>query len=171
MTAPAFLAERYVLEARGRAGEQLILARLEPREAEALGPALAGIDPWATHAYAAQALSAYLGKDEPGAPRFALRAGDSLAGAVGLRLDWLKGPYLQLLGLLPGYQGCGFGAAVLTWMQREACAVSERNLWVAASDFNSGALRFYERHGFVRVAALEGLVAEGRSEILLRKRL
>jgi ribosomal protein S18 acetylase RimI-like enzyme len=42
---------------------------------------------------------------------------------------------------------------------------------VAASDFNSGALRFYERHGFVRVAALEGLVAEGRSEILLRKRL
>ncbi len=123
------------------------------------------------YAYPVSALSAYLGMDEPGAPRFSLRAGDALAGAVGLRLDWLRGPYLQLLGLLPGYQGRGSGAAVLAWIEREARAVSQQNLWVVASDFNSGALRFYERSGFTRVAALEALVAEGRDEILLRKRL
>jgi GNAT superfamily N-acetyltransferase len=75
------------------------------------------------------------------------------------------------LGLLPGYQGCGFGAAVLARIEREAREVSQRNLWVVASDFNSGALRFYERYGFARVAALEALVAEGRDEVLLRKRL
>jgi len=171
MAAPAFLAERYEFETCGRSGERLIMARLLPNEAETLGPALAAIDPWATYAYQASALSAYLGKDEPGAPRYSLRAGDALAGAVGLRLDWLRGPYLQLLGLLPGYQGCGFGAAVLAWIEREARAVSQRNLWVVASDFNAGALRFYERQGFTRVAALEALVAEGRAEILLRKRL
>jgi GNAT superfamily N-acetyltransferase len=147
------------------------MARILPHEAETLGPALAAIDPWATYAYPASALSVYLGKDEPGAPRFSLRDGATLAGAVGLRLDWLRGPYLQLLGLLPGYQGCGFGAAVLAWIEREARAASQRNLWVVASDFNSGALRFYERYGFTRVAALEALVAEGRDEVLLRKRL
>jgi diamine N-acetyltransferase len=172
MTAPPFLAERYELEARGQLGERLIMARMLPHEAEALGPALAAIDPWATYpSYPASALSAYLGKDEPGAPRYSLHTGDALAGAVGLRLDWLRGPYLQLLGLLPGYQGCGFGAAVLAWIEREARVAKQRNLWVVASDFNSGALRFYERCGFTRVAALEALVADGCDEILLRKRL
>jgi GNAT superfamily N-acetyltransferase len=166
----AFLAERYELGCCG-SGEQLSLGRLEPGEAEALGAAFAAIDPWASYPYPAAALAAYFANDEPGAPRFSLRAGAGLAGAVGLRIDWLRGPYLQFLGMLPGRQGRGLGKAVLHWIESEARAAAQRNLWVLASDFNAGALRFYEREGFARIAALDALVAEGRAEILLRKRL
>lgn len=167
----AFLAEHYELGSCARSGGRLTLGRLAPGDAEALGAAFAAIDPWVSYPYPAPALAAYFAKDEPGAPRFSLRAGGELAGAVGLRLDWLRGPYVQFLGMLPGHQGCGFGKAVLDWVESEARAVTQRNLWVLASDFNAGALRFYERQGFARVAALEALVAEGRAEILLRKRL
>ena len=59
----------------------------------------------------------------------------------------------------------------MAFMEREARAAEERNLWVAASEINDGAIRFYERHGFVRVAALDGLAYDDRVEFLLRKRL
>ena len=36
-----------------------------------------------------------------GAPRFAVWLGGKLAGAAGLRLNWLRGPYVQFLGVLP----------------------------------------------------------------------
>lgn len=94
-----------------------------------------------------------------------------IIGALGLRLDWLRGPYVQFLAVLPANQTRGIGALILAWVERQALARAERNLWVAASDFNTGALRFYERHGFSRVADLDGLVREGRKEILLRKRI
>ena len=45
------------------------------------------------------------------------------------------------------------------------------NLWVLCSDFNTGALAFYARHGFRQVTPLEGLVGEDLTEILLRKKL
>jgi GNAT superfamily N-acetyltransferase len=171
MSAAGFLAESYELPACGPPGGRLTLGRLGPQEAETLGSAFAAIDPWASYPYPASALTAYFAKDEPGAPRFSLCAGCELAGAVGLRLDWLRGPYVQFLGLVPTYQGRGLGKAVLDWIEHEARALAQCNLWVLASDFNSGALRFYERQGFARVAALEALVTEGRTEILLRKRL
>ncbi len=39
------------------------------------------------------------------------------------------------------------------------------------SDFNAGAQRFYERHGYVRAGALDGLVLPGVAELLYWKRL
>ena len=39
------------------------------------------------------------------------------------------------------------------------------------SDFNVKARTFYERHGFVVVAPLPGLVREDRTELLMRKQL
>ncbi len=53
----------------------------------------------------------------------------------------------------------------------QARAAGDRNLWVCASDFNAAGIMFYERHGFSRVADLDGLVRDGRTEVLLRKRL
>jgi ribosomal protein S18 acetylase RimI-like enzyme len=139
--------------------------------AETLGPSLAKIDPWARYAYTPQALTAFLAASEPGSPRFAINSGRAIAGAFAIKENWLRGPYLQFLGLLPAFQAQGIGSAVLGWFEthgREACA---QNLWVVASEFNDRALSFYEKHGFRRVTPLADLVAEGCSEILLRKRL
>jgi diamine N-acetyltransferase len=88
---------------------------------------------------------------------------------VSIRSPWLKGPYLELLAILPEFQGNRLGAGILAWFEREALRLEARNLWVRAASFNARALRFYEGHGFRPAATLSGLVAEGYDEILLRK--
>lgn len=142
-----------------------------PAEAHELAAIFAAMEPWSRYPFTAAALKAYLAGDETGAPRYAIRLENRLAGALGLRLNWLRGPYIQFLGLVPGAQGEGAGSHLIDKLVEEARAADERNLWVAASAFNTGALKFYERHGFVRVAELDGVVQEGIDEILLRKRL
>jgi GNAT superfamily N-acetyltransferase len=147
---------------------------LEPMSAAAadfLGPSLARIDPWARYAYAPSQLATFLAAEETGAPHFAIKVDGAVAGAVCVRTNWLRGPYLQLLALLPANQGHGIGGSILAWFEAEARAENAQNLWVCASEFNARAISFYERHGFSRTAALPDLVVDGTSEILLRKRL
>ena len=94
-----------------------------------------------------------------------------MVGAAVIRPGWLRGPYLQFLGVVPGFQRRGLGGALLAWMEREARAAKERILWVAASEINTDAIRLYERHGFTQTAKLDDLAWDGRAEILMRKRL
>ncbi len=147
------------------------LEPMTPVAAKTIGPLLSRIDPWARYAYTGDALTAFLANEEPGAPRFAIKADRVIAGAISIRNNWLRGPYLQFLGILPGYQSHGIGGAILDWFENEARGIGAQNLWVAASEFNTRALSFYEKHGFNRIATLSDLVVEGSSEILLRKRL
>lgn len=171
---PPFSAERYDLgrvRVSAGGGESAVTVTPFPSAAASqLAEALAAIDPWKSYPYPASGLARYFASSAPTAPIYALCTGGTIAGVVGLRLDWLRGPYLQFLGILPEHQGLGLGARVLDWMQREA-GPQTRNLWVCASDFNVGAIRFYERHGFRRIAVLDGLVQDDRTEVLLRKRL
>lgn len=139
--------------------------------AEMLAPQLANIDPWARYNYTPAALASFLAAGEADAPRYAIAVGRAIAGAVCIRKNWLRGPYLQFLGILPPYQSQGIGSSVLNWFESQAREVGAQNLWIAASEFNVRALSFYERHGYGRVAVLTDLVVEGSSEILLRKRL
>ena len=125
--------------------------------------------PWSVMAYPAEALARFLAAADDGAWRFLLEVDGVEAGAVSIRFPWLKGPYLELLALLPPFQRQGIGAGILTWFENEASALGARNVWVCASSFNDGALRFYESHGFRPAAMLRGLVADGHDEILLRK--
>lgn len=146
----------------------------EPMTAAAagtLGPLLARIDPWQRYRFTPQALTAFLASDEADAARFTINADRALAGAVAVKRNWLRGPYLQFLAVLPVFQRQGIGSRVLDWFEREAMHGGAQNLWIAASDFNASALAFYENRGFVRVALLPDLVAEDTAEILLRKRL
>ena len=147
---------------------------LEPMTEDAakiLGKAFTEIDPWRRYPYPASALEAYLCGNETGAPRYVIRVGRALAGAVGVREVWLRGPYMQFLGILPSFQRLGIGKLVLDWFEAAARQRDDRNIWVTASDFNADAIRFYERFGFGRVASLEDLVRDGKTELLLRKSL
>src|SRR4029078_5233315 len=93
---------------------------------------------------------------------------DELAGAIGVRRSWLRGPYLQFLGILPVFQRRGIGRVALDWFEGEARAAQAQNLWVAASDFNTRALAFYERSGFRRVAKLADFVFDDSGGIRAR---
>ncbi len=172
MSGPAaFSAEHYTLEVAEEPTGALVLTALPEGEAAQLGAAFAAIDPWASYGYPAAALATYFGKREPTAPRFLLTFRNEVAGAMGMRCDWMRGPYIQFLGILPPFQRRGLGCTLLAWIESEARAAQERNLWVAASEINADAMRFYERHGFAQAARLPDLVYDGRTEILLRKRL
>ncbi len=156
-------------------GTRISLAPMTLDAADALGAAFSKIDPWVRYplnpAGHGAILGAHLGAIEPGAPRYEVSAGAAACGAVGLRLNWFSGPYLQFLGILPGFQGQGLGSMVLSWLDAAAREHGARNVWVAASDFNAGAIRLYEKHGFKRVAVIDNLVADGLNEVLLRKKL
>ncbi|MEQ1717615.1 MAG: GNAT family N-acetyltransferase [Hyphomicrobium sp.] len=154
-----------------RSGGVLTLGLIDGEAAVELGQAFSALSPWVVYPYSAAALQAYFEGSRPDAPRYCLRSGDTLIGALGLQLNWLRGPYIQFLGVLPAHQAAGTGARVLEWVEAQARERADRNLWVAASDFNARALSFYERHGFQRVSVLDGLVQDGRDEVLLRKRL
>jgi GNAT superfamily N-acetyltransferase len=151
---------------------ELSRARLVPLEAAAcatLARAITAMPPWSVVSYPAETLARTLAVSFNGVFRYRIEVEGVTAGAVSVRSPWLKGPYLELLAVLPAFQGRGIGAAFLAWFEAEAAEQAARNLWVCASSFNKRALRFYERHGFQPAATLPGLVADGYDEILLRK--
>lgn len=139
--------------------------------AAALGRELAAIPPWSTMTYPASGLTAFLTRRDDASRRFVIVSGGAVAGVLAIRWPWLMGPYLELLGLTPPFQGRGLGAAALDWMEGEAARAGARWLWLLASSFNARAIAFYERRGFARVAPLDDLVADGFTELLMRKRL
>ncbi len=149
----------------------IVLAPMRPEDAPALGAAFSVIDPWVRYPLTHDALAKFLGTIEPSAPRYLIREGGDAAGTLTVRLNWLGGPYLQFLAVVPTHQKNGIGALALSWFEGAARKEKARNLWVAASDFNAGAIRLYERHGFQRVAVIDSLIADGLDEVLMRKKL
>ena len=86
------------------------------------------------------------------------------AGTLGV------GGYLRLLAVVPEATGEGVGAALLLAFEAEVARES-RHAFLLVSDFNDGAQRFYERHGYARVGAVPGLVLPDVSELVYWKRL
>jgi ribosomal protein S18 acetylase RimI-like enzyme len=79
---------------------------------------------------------------------------DTAVGEVSFRIeeqDGVKKAYLMTIGVLPAYQRLGIGTALLEHAIKEAQAlgpIEEMYLHVLAE--NTGAIAFYERHGFVK---------------------
>jgi len=166
-TRPAYGGRQYELAVAGAAAT---LDEITPRDAALLGAAFAAMEPWSGYGMSAEALASFLARAEPGYARFAIRLGSVLAGAIVVRETWLLGPYLQFLGLLPGHQGRGLGKAALEWMASQA-PWGTRNLWLCVTASNTRARVFYERHGFEHAALLCDLVAAGKDEVLMRRRM
>jgi len=139
-------------------------------EAAMLAAECAAMEPFLALGFSATGLANYLRRPDPGCFRFAIGTDTAPAGVLVLRWPWLRGPFIELLALLPAAQGRGLGRAVITWAAAEAQKVSA-NLWATVSDFNAPARAFYLRSGFVEIAELPGLLGEGGSEILLRRHL
>lgn len=131
-----------------------------------VAPALAAMDPWLTLGYTAAGLAAYLGRDDAALTRMVVERGGAPAAVLALRRPWLRGPYVELLAVLPAGRGLGLGRQLVGW----AAGQGGGNLWACVSAFNHTARAFYARAGFVEVATLPDLVVDGAEEILLRRR-
>jgi diamine N-acetyltransferase len=169
--AAAFRAEKYGLPGPGTA--MLELSPVRHDEAAGLAARLSREPPWSSYPIAAAQLERLFQTSGDGAVVLALRTPDQPAplGVAVVRWPWLRGPYMQFLGLDPRFQGCGIGGRVLAWMDAEARHAGAANLWICVASFNVGAHRLYSRCGFETVAALDDLVKDGVPEILMRKRL
>src|SRR5207249_12185434 len=70
--------------------------------------------------------------------------------------------------LAPWAQGKGLGGTLLAYLEVVVFARA-KNLFACVSDFNQGARRFYERHGYRELGPVPNLLLPGSAEILLRK--
>ncbi len=80
------------------------------------------------------------------------------------------GGYLRLIAVVAGGEGKGTGVALLRAFEAETAKASA-HAFLLVSDFNDGAMRFYEREGYARVGAMPGLVLPDVAEVLYWKRL
>ncbi len=148
-----------------------IIRPLHLGEARPLAEALAGMDPWGRLGFKPAVLTTYLEKRDGALSVYGIEIGGHLAGGMTLRYPWLKGPYLELLAVLPAYQKHGLGRLALEWAMARARHGGAGNLWACVSAFNTPARAFYHRLGFVETCQLDDLVRDGEAEMLLRKRL
>jgi GNAT superfamily N-acetyltransferase len=167
MTSSPFSTGTAELPDSGDRGVQLL--PFEPRLARPMAEAIAAMEPWSVMNYPAEKLAALLAKPDAGVSRYLVSLDGTEAGLVSVRSPWLKGPYLEILALLPHAQALGIGASIMTWFEAAALRHEARNLWVCVSAFNVRAAAFYARHGFAAAAVLPGLVADGYDEVLMRK--
>ena len=105
-------------------------------------------------------------------------SGDKLAGFCKLRFpsgyahhsDARRPMALQQLYTDPAMTGLGIGARLMEWaldMARECTADAiQLSVWSG----NTGAQRFYARHGFVKIADIDFWVGEHRDDELLLER-
>ncbi len=149
----------------------LELRPLTPEAAEDLGAALAAMPPWSVIGWPADRMAKGLKQALPSVKRFEVRADGALAGIIVVHDRFLHGAYLQLLAVLPDFQGRKLGHRLLEWMEAEARRAEARQLWVCVSTFNTRAQAFYKRFGFEAVAVLDKLVTDASDEIFMRKRL
>jgi ribosomal protein S18 acetylase RimI-like enzyme len=140
--------------------------RAEDREA--VIAILAGSDPWKRLGYGAaewQRLFELPLRDREG---FIIEADGAVVGLALLRPRFLLGEYVELLAIAPDAQGKGLGQLLLAHLEKLVFARAN-NLFVCVSDFNSGARRFYRRHGYEEIGPIPNLLIEGSAEILMRK--
>jgi ribosomal protein S18 acetylase RimI-like enzyme len=150
----------------------LTLAPLTAEHVSKLGQALAAIPPWSVIGYPAERMTRGLTREQPSVKRFeALSADRKLAGLIVIQDPFLHGPYLQLLAVLPGFQGRNIGLRLLQWMEAEARKAEARQLWLCVSTFNESGRAFYERFGFEAIAVFDKLATDASDEVFMRKRL
>lgn len=157
-----YAAPQYTLDA-------CVLHRLhDPKEARTLSHVLAEMDPWRTLGYTPGALEQYLLRPDETLYRYVVSVESQPSGVVCVRYPWLRGAYLELIGLDAALQGRGLGRAVLQWIEEQA-RQAVPNVWVLVSAFNIRARTFYEQQGFCIIGTLQDFVRPGYDEILLRK--
>jgi GNAT superfamily N-acetyltransferase len=80
------------------------------------------------------------------------------------------GGYLRLIAVVPEATASGVGSALLAAFEAEVARFS-RHAFLLVSDFNHGARRFYERHGYAGIGSIPGLVLPDVAELVYWKRL
>ena len=129
---------------------------------------LTGRDPWQRLGYTADDWQRLLMPPLRDREGWVLEHAGQPAGIAIVRLQFLRGDYLELFAIAPGAEHRGLGRALLAEVERRVFARTG-NLFVCVSDFNHPARRVYARNGYQQVGVLADLIVPGSAELLLRK--
>ena len=100
--------------------------------------------------------------------RYAAVRGDAFVGVLILNLRGAFVGYLQTVFVAPQARGSGVGSALVQFAE-ERIFSAHPNVFLCVSAFNTGARRMYKRLGYAPVGELTNFLADGQSELLLRK--
>lgn len=167
------MAQVFEMGVRPFCGSHYILRPCELRAMEiewisSIANQLAQQEPWHTLAYTSDVLYRYLASSRQDSMCFAVMRKGEITGVMCVRFPWLRGVYLELIGLFPQAQGQGIGRAVCDWLEQETSGHTD-NLWTLVSSFNSPARRFYSNCRFIEIGVLKDFVRPGYDEILMRR--
>ena len=140
----------------------------KPEDRQAVIRILGESEPWKTLGYTAVDWEHLFDPLPQGREGFIVEADGAVAGLALLRQRFLLGDYLELLAIAPWAQGKGLGGTLLAYLE-DVVFARAKNLFACVSDFNQGARRFYERHGYREIGPVPNLLIPGSAEILLRK--
>lgn len=140
----------------------------KPEDREGVIRILGDAEPWKTLGYTGADWGRLFDPLPRGREGFVIETDGAVAGLALLRPQFLLGDYLELLAIAPWAQGKGLGGALLAHLENVVFARA-KNLFACVSDFNRGARRFYERHGYKEIGPIPNLLIKGSAEILLRK--
>jgi ribosomal protein S18 acetylase RimI-like enzyme len=140
------------------------------KDAQFLSTLLASMDPWHTLRYTASALLRYFVRPDPGLYRYAIGIQGKTIGVVCIRYPWLRGAYIEFIGVEGSFQSLGIGREILSWIE-EQTRLEASNVWVLVSSFNQKAREFYTRQGYAEVGILKDFMHPGYDEVFLRKML
>jgi ribosomal protein S18 acetylase RimI-like enzyme len=79
-------------------------------------------------------------------------------------------PYLRLIAVDENFRGNGVGSVLMHEFEMRTIDVG-RDYFLLVSDFNEGAIRFYEQHGYKKRGELPDFAKQGITEIIMVKSL
>jgi aspartate/methionine/tyrosine aminotransferase/ribosomal protein S18 acetylase RimI-like enzyme len=131
---------------------------------------MAASSPWSQLHFGIEQCRALLGA--PALKLWSVADAGRVIGFVALRPDGIEGePLLEYVCVHEDFRGKGIGRKLIGQVE-EWCRDKSRpdsNIYLFVSDFNTHAIRLYERLGYVRVGAIPDYNVYGQTEYLYRK--
>jgi [ribosomal protein S18]-alanine N-acetyltransferase len=139
---------------------------VEKADKEDAAKVMASHDPWLKLGRTYEKCLATI--NNPLAESYIMKCDDKVIGVATIQLKGALVGYIQTLILIPEFQGHTLGSQMITFLEKRIHEVSP-NVFLCVSDFNMDALRLYKKMGFEVIGEIKNYIAEGHSELLLRK--
>jgi ribosomal protein S18 acetylase RimI-like enzyme len=149
--------------------EKPIISLATDEEREWTAELLAGTEPWIT-------LGVTIDKclkscTDPDYLLYVAHLGGKPCGSIILHKRGVAGsPYIKSIAVSGEFRSHGIGAKLIEFTEN-LFRNEAKHLFLCVSSFNSRARSFYERLGFEAVGEFKDYIVEGKSEILMHKRL
>jgi [ribosomal protein S18]-alanine N-acetyltransferase len=138
----------------------------EEADIQAAARLMASNEPWVTLGRTYEKCLATI--RNPLAESYVAKVDDEVMGLAIIQLKGALVGYIQTLLIAEQYRGHTLGNQLITFLENRIYEVSP-NVFMCVSDFNTDAQRLYKKMGYEVIGEIKNYIADGHSEILLRK--